>query len=142
MTTLQTLPVRPSGANVPRRFDARQRAWLTAGGLAGALGWGWWATLQTMAERWAAGPQYTHGFLVPLFAAVVLWSRRGQLAGVRWQPSPWGLPLLAGGLGLRMAAVIAGIEPLDAFALLPTLAGLVLFVGGGGLLRWAWPGIA
>ena len=34
------------------------------------------------------------------------------------------------------------MEPLDAFSLLPTLFGLVLFVGGKSILRWSWPALA
>ena len=87
-------------------------------------------TLAAMADRWATDPQYSHGFLVPIFTLVVLWSRRDLLASVTWQPSFWGLPLLVGGILLCIAAVTRDIEPLDAFSLLPTLFGLVLFVGG------------
>jgi exosortase len=113
-----------------------------AGLLLAAFLWSYATTLAAMADRWATDPQYSHGFLVPVFALVVLWSRRDLLASVTWQPSFWGLPLLVGGILLRIAAVTRDIEPLDAFSLLPTLFGLVLFVGGKGVLRWSWPAIA
>ena len=38
-----------------------------------------WATFGHMADRWTNDPQYSHGFVVPLFALVVLWSRRDML---------------------------------------------------------------
>ena len=47
--------------------------------LAVALLWSFWPTLGFLAERWSSDPQYSHGFLVPIFAAVVL-ARR---------PKPW-----------------------------------------------------
>jgi exosortase len=101
-----------------------------------------WSTLQTMAERWWSDPQYSHGFLVPGFAAVVLWFRRERLHGIVVRSTWWGLPILLVGIGCRLAAAAIGIEPLDAFALLPTLAGLVLLLGGWGVWQWSWPAIA
>lgn len=104
--------------------------------------WSFWTTLGTMADRWARDPQYSHGFLVPVFAVVVLWFRREWLAKVEWKPCLWGLLILAVGVALRLAAIRRDIEPLDAFSILPTLFGLVLFVGGVGVIRWSWPAIA
>lgn len=123
-------------------WHPRGRPWLVAAGLALALFWAFWPTLATLAQRWSADPQYSHGFLVPLFALVVLWFRREQRAPTAWQPCLWGLPLLAAGLILHLVAGRMDFEPLAGFALLPTLAGVVLFVGGRGLLAWSWPAIA
>jgi exosortase len=112
-------------------------ALLTAG-----LLWSYLPTLAALAERWARDPQYSHGFLVPVFALALLWSRRDLLAHAVWKPELWGLPLLLGGLALRQLAALANIDALDSISLLPVLAGLVLLVGGRGLLRWSWPAIA
>ncbi len=109
--------------------------------LGGALLWCYWPTLTGLSERWSRDPQYSHGFLVPVFAAVLLWSRRPLLKRAAWEPSVWGLPLLVTGLGLRVLAAGLDVEALDATSLLPSLAGLVLLVGGTGLLRWSWPAI-
>src|SRR5207244_3682980 len=46
------------------------------------------------------------------------------------------------GVALRLLAVQSDIEPLDALALLPTLFGTVLLVGGWSVLSWAWPALA
>lgn len=120
----------------------RHAAAITAGSLALAILWSYGSTLEAMAERWWSDPQYSHGFLVPLFAAVVLWSRRALWQRVRWQPSWWGLPVLAAALALRLVAAGSDIAALDAFSLVPALAGVVLLVGGLTLLRWSWPAIA
>ncbi|HEX4607560.1 MAG TPA: archaeosortase/exosortase family protein, partial [Urbifossiella sp.] len=45
------------------------------------VAWVFWPTLQTMADRWAHDPRYSHGYLVPFFSAYLLWSRRGDFAG-------------------------------------------------------------
>jgi exosortase len=104
--------------------------------------WAYWPTLETMAERWSSDPQYSHGFLVPVFAAVVLWYRRDRFPAGRLAPSWWGLPWLLTGLALHVAGGQVAFAFLDDFSLLPTLAGLCLLLGGGPALRWSWPAIA
>src|SRR5476651_1338497 len=99
-------------------------------------------TLGNMADRWTHDPQYSHGFIVPLFALVVLWSRREMFKSMSWQPAWSGLGLLAVGVVLRFIAVQSDIEPLDALSLLPTAVGLVLLVGGWSVLGWSWPALA
>ena len=101
-----------------------------------------WATLRQMVDRWTHDPQYSHGFIVPLFALVVLWSRRDLLQHVTWKPAWSGVSLLMVGVVMRFIAVQSDIEPLDALSLLPTSFGLVLLVGGWSVLGWSWPALA
>src|SRR2546430_5825643 len=122
--------------------SARAQAFLVTGVVAVAGAWCYWPTLRTMAERWSSDPQYSHGFLVPLFAAVVLWARRGHFEYARVQPSWWGFAFLVPALVLRLVGASMDFEAADAVSLLPTLAGLVVLVGGWDLLRWSWPAIA
>jgi exosortase len=135
-------PPAPPLARQVLRHAHQHAAALAAGTLALALVWSYGSTLEAMAERWWSDPQYSHGFLVPLFAAAVLWSRREGWTKVRWQPSWWGLPVLALALALRLIAAGSDIAALDAFSLLPALAGVVLLAGGWTLLRWSWPALA
>jgi len=142
---------------------ARIWPWTGLVALAASLLWCYWPTLLNLAERWSRDPQYSHGFLVPLFALVILWYRRprearsvaseAQSDGLRpalgssrslplWSPSWWGLPLLLAGVAMRLTAVRMDIEFLDGYSLLVVLAGLTWLVGGGSMLRWAWPAVA
>jgi exosortase len=125
---------------VPRLPRARTAA--IALPFALAVLWAHVPTLAALAERWAHDPQYSHGFLVPLFAAVVLWVRRPRGGTLKFEPSWWGLPWLAGGALLRLASAALYLEWLDAVSLLPTLAGLCVLFGGPATLRWAWPAVA
>ena len=112
------------------------------GALAGVFTLTHWATLANLADRWSSDQQYSHGFVVPIFAGVVLWARRQMLQTVSWEPAWAGAPLLAVGLVLRYIAIQSDIEPLDALSLLPTLFGLVLLVGGWSVLGWSWPALS
>jgi exosortase len=124
----------------PLRFPTSAALVLAA--LASVFAVSHWMTLATMAERWSSDPQYSHGFIVPVFALVVLWSRRDKLKAVVWEPSWVGGGLMGIGFALRYIAIPSDIEPLDALSLLPTLFGMTLLVGGWSVLRWSWPALA
>ena len=36
----------------------------------------YWSAVAALVRRWYGDPDYTYGFLVPIFAAVLLWYRR------------------------------------------------------------------
>ncbi len=145
MITLDRTSWQTSGAidvkELPRAGHA-SLPYLVGGLLAAAAVVSYWATLDRMEARWVRDPQYSHGFLVPLFALLILWSRRGLCGGMRWEPAWVGLPLLLTGVGLRLFAIHIDMEPLDAFSLLPTACGAVLLVGGWPVLGWSWPALA
>jgi exosortase len=109
-------------------------------GLGCALLWSYWPILVEISEKWASDPQYSHGFLVPIFAAVLLWLRRAQLTALA--PSYWGLPFLVVGLGLRLVGAFFFFEWFEAISLLFLLAGSALLLGGWPALRWSWLSIA
>ena len=103
--------------------------------------WAFWPTFVDLVQTWNSNPQYSHGFLVPAFAALLLWLRRGQLDVAAVRPSWWGLGLLAAGLGLRLFGAFFYFTWLEEVALLPCLAGLCVLVGGRAAWRWAWPAV-
>jgi exosortase len=114
---------------------------LTAGLVLAAVVWAYWATFADIADRWANDPQYAHGFLVPLFSAYLVWSRRDRLAGADIRPRWWGVGLVALGGALRLAGHVFYQPWLDGGSLLVVLAGLVAAVGGRRLLAWAAPAL-
>lgn len=101
----------------------------------------YWGSLSRLARRWANEPDYSHGFLVPVFAAYLLWHRRGMAGDVGKQGSWWGLAFLAVGGGMRFAGEYLFYPLLEAPSLIPCLAGMVLLVGGWKALHWAWPSL-
>jgi exosortase len=103
--------------------------------------WGYWPTFASMARVWSGDPQYSHGYLVPVFALVLLWLRRDRLAGVPLQASWWGVVLVAGGAAVRLTGTFFFFEWFEQLSLLPTVAGLFVLGGGWAALRWAWPAV-
>jgi exosortase len=118
------------------------RVALSLAALALVCGWAYWPTFAAMADKWAHDPQYTHGYLVPLFSLFLLWRRRELLAGAMPGWGWWGVLLVSLGAGLRVAAAYVYFDWLDAASLAPCLAGFCLLLGGRPALRWAWPAIA
>jgi exosortase len=129
-----------AAARLPRARPGR--APLVLAGLGLCLLWAYWPTLQATADRWVHDAHYSHGFLVPVFALVVLWSRRRLFPAGPVRGSWWGALWLLAALALRLTAAFLFVEPLDGLSLLPALAGVCLLLGGRPALRWAWPAIA
>jgi exosortase len=107
----------------------------------GVVVWAYWTTFVAIVECWVSDPQYSHGFLVPIFAAYLLWSRRGRLAEGELTPCWWGVVIVLTGAGLRFAGHIFYQPWLDAGSLLVVLAGLAVAAGGWRMLSWAAPAI-
>src|SRR5262249_53817476 len=103
--------------------------------------WAFWPTLTDLAHTWNINPQYSHGYLVPCFAVLLLWLRRDKLDRAAAGPSWGGGPVLALRLGLRLAGGYKFFQWLEVFSLLPCIFGLWLTVGGRAGLRWAWPAL-
>lgn len=104
--------------------------------------WGYWPTLLRTASRWQRDPQYSHGFLVPVFALALLWLRRERLASVEPAFNWWGVALLLAAAGVYLAGGYFFVSWLDGVSLLVCLAGLAVLAGKGAALRWAGPSIA
>jgi exosortase len=114
--------------------------------VAAALGvlclWSYWPTLCALAARWVKDPEYSHGYLVPAFAVLLLWLRRDRLRAPAAGSATWGLALLLAGGAFRVLGAWLYIDWLEAAALLPTVAGLFALFGGRPALTWAWPAVA
>jgi exosortase len=113
-----------------------------ASALAVCIAWAYWPVLAAMVHKWTIDAQYSHGFLVPIFACVLLWLRRNL-----YQPGParlrWlGLGLLAIGLGLYLYGTYIFIQWYEAISLIACVAGVCFLLGGWSLFRWAWPSVA
>ncbi len=105
--------------------------------------WAYWTTLGEMGWRWWHDPQYSHGYLVPVFAVYLLWLRRQRLAGQELRPAVWGLGLLVVAAGLLVIGGAYFHYPYLAYiSILPSLAGIATLAGGRAALAWAWPAIA
>ena len=110
--------------------------------LMAGLTWSSWPTLCSMANRWATDPQYSHGYLVPVFALVLLWFRRDKIESTPPKLNWWGIPVLFVAMAMRVAAARYYFDWVDSISLLLSIAGICLLTSGWAYLRWACPAIA
>ena len=105
------------------------------------LVWAYLPMLLVFGDKWLHDPQYSHGFLVPIFSAYLL--RRAWRAGdLTISPMPaLGYGLLVVALILRLVSGTLLFHPLDAVSLLLVFAAVSLVVGGKPLLRRTGPAI-
>jgi exosortase len=94
-------------------------------------------------DKWLK-PDYSHGFLVPVFSAYLIYRSWAEAPRkIRW-PNLWGLAFLGVGLAIFLAAgeYNIGKEWLEGFSLVINLCGVVVLLGGWSTLKWAWPAAA
>lgn len=88
-----------------------------------------------LAEDWAAFPNLSHGFAIPLIAGYLVWGRRREIEATPIAPSWSGLPLVLISLGAYAVGVLGG-EPFLARVSLPiTVLATILFLGGAKVAR-------
>ncbi len=110
--------------------------------LALAMGWAYRPTFVELDRRWTTEPLYSHGYIIPIVALVILWTRRAVIQTAETQPSAWGIPFILLGAAMRLGGDYFYMTAPDRFSLLPILIGICLVLGGRQSLRWAWPAIA
>jgi exosortase len=113
---------------------------LVVAALAAGCIWAYWPTLQHLVGRWWRDPQASHGFIVPVLASLVLWSRKRTFPD-RLQPALWGVCVVSAAAFLRLFAAYLYLDWFDGVSLVLTLVGVVVLVGGAPLLGWSWPAL-
>lgn len=86
--------------------------------------------LVNLVRQWWDDENYSHGFLIPLVTAYFVWERRERLAKLAVSPSPFGLALLAAGIGMLLLGNVSAELFTTRVSLLVVLAGLVLYLFG------------
>jgi exosortase len=85
-----------------------------------------------LARQWWDEPDYSHGFLVPLFSAYVLWRHRDRMHQVSRRPSWHGMAILCASLCLLFIGTLGAELFLQRISLLGVLVGLIVWL-------WGWP---
>jgi exosortase len=116
-------------------------AWMAILLLTGLLIYSYWPGLLNAQSSWS-NPQYSHGWIVPLFSVALLFWWRKPVEPVPLSARIAGMLLLIASFGLRLAVARYRIVTIDMYTFVPALAGVFLLVGGWSMFRWAWAPIA
>jgi exosortase D (VPLPA-CTERM-specific) len=104
--------------------------------LIAAVGFG--GALLELVRRWTTQEEYSHGFLIPLVAAWLLWTRRDALLASIGRPAWTGPLLILLAMMTHVVGALSAIFILSQLAFIVALLGIILAVGGFSLLRTAF----
>jgi exosortase len=90
----------------------------------------YYQVLGKLVSDWWQIPDFSHGFLVPFFAAYLVWEKREVLRGTKVTPSWNGIAVMALGLAVLLLGVYGSELFLSRVSLIILLAGVVLCFGG------------
>lgn len=123
------------------KTDRQAQTWTILGALLLVLVYSYWNSLIGTAEAWST-PMYEHGWLVPAFAAFLIYLKYEPFGdvtpGERWL----GVGLIVAATVVRIAASMMTILTIERMTMLPALMGLFILVGGTRTIRWAGLAIA
>jgi exosortase len=106
--------------------------------LAGLFAWLNFWQFRILVREWE-DPNWSHGFLIPLFSIYFLYSRRHELFATPRRVCLWGLPIMIAGI----FQVLIGVYPIQNYwishlGMIPILFGLVLYLAGPKIIRLIW----
>jgi len=92
-----------------------------------------------LVDMWIADPNWSHGFLIPLFSLYLLYARRAELLAAPREICLLGLPIMIVGI----ICTILGFYPIGTYwisqlNMVVVLFGLVLYLAGPKVIRLAW----
>ncbi len=94
----------------------------------------YWPTIMMTSRVLVFSEDMAHGLFAPIVAAYITWLKRGKLLQGT-QPSLSGLPVLLVAMAIALVATLGNSSTFSRFALLLSIAGVLLIVGGYQLFR-------
>lgn len=96
------------------------------------------SSLSGLYSVWSLQPEYSHGLLLPVLSAYLIWRQREDLKQLPFTGSWGGLALIAAGLVLRLIGQATTMVTFEHYAFLLVIYGLVLALAGPAVFRRLW----
>jgi exosortase len=125
----------------PLSSNDAHTAWIIFGVLLVALVAAYSNMLAFTATYWVKD-MYSHGYIIPFFAAYLFWIRRRPLMETSSLERWIGVGVLAASLGLRVFSAYFDFNNFERLSFIGALLGVCLLVGGKSMFRWAWLPVA
>jgi len=95
----------------------------------------YWPVVTKLVYDWYTEPDFSHGFLVPPFAAYLIWTKRKTLQKIPIHQSWAGLPLIIAGVMTLFLGVYGAELFLARISLLMLMGGIIWMMAGRDMLR-------
>ena len=113
-----------------------RHAWLLqAFVLLGLIGFLYHSILAALVLDWWNDPNFSHGFVIPVFSLFVVWQQRKRLAALPLAPSWLGLAVIAGALVVLIVGNLGAELFLSRSSLVLLLGGMIIYFAGWGHFR-------
>src|SRR6266478_1932550 len=80
--------------------------WFQVAVLGSLIGFLYYHILARLVADWWTDPNFSHGFLIPVFSALVAWQNRKRLRAQEFRPSWMGLLVISGALLVLIVGVL------------------------------------
>ena len=115
----------------PSEKSWERHAWLLqAFVLLGLIGFLYHSILAALVLDWWNDPNFSHGFVIPVFSLCVVWQQRKRLAALPVAPSWLGLAVIAGALIVLIVGNLGAELFLSRSSLVLLLAGMIIYFAG------------
>jgi exosortase D (VPLPA-CTERM-specific) len=94
--------------------------------------------IKMLVRTWISSDEYSHGILIPIISAFLIWQRKNHIAGMPFTGSWAGIAIVLLGLGLYFLGELATLFIVIQYAFLIALCGLVLAVAGSRIFKEVW----
>jgi exosortase len=119
-----------TGPQSPTRADLPSQLFFIA--LLAAI---YYHVITKLVTDWYTLPDFSHGFVVPLFAGWMLWEKRAELQAIPRRANWSGIPLVLLAIGTLLAGVYGAELFFSRISFILLLAGIVLTLYGTAMLR-------
>src|SRR5665213_4120420 len=92
-------------------------------------------SLLELEHRWSAQEEYSHGFLIPLIVAWLLWTRRDAIVASIGRPSWTGPVLILVAAAMHIVGKLSALFMLSQLGFIVAVIGVILGFGGYSLLK-------
>jgi exosortase len=137
---MQQFSLKSFSLKTPQNWPVQPVVLIASIGLIGLLMLTYLPAVSYLLMYWKQ-PDYGHGYFVPIFAGVLLWTRRKLILPLPERGSWWGVAVFALAALLQWGSVYMAFSVFDPLSLILFACGLVLFLGGWRAMHWAWPSL-
>ncbi len=125
-------------SEVPRLWRLGLGNWVVLGAIVGLLALIYWDALVELERLWGERQEYSHGYLIPVIAAFLLWQNKSELSRTAFTGSWWGVLVFLFGIVMFIMGELAALYVIQNYSLIVVLGGLALALTGWKGVRLWW----